>query len=182
MNIIFCPLDIEMHLINFTAINGIPVHTKYNPFWDSTSITEEVARQNNFGKILDQLPFKEIVSLQYKKQTKKVSPHVDVYPEMMTKPGEYDHIVSMEPAGYRFVIEGRLDSIEIFNGETWVNAIIPKVPCGYIINSTSAKHRIKQDNGRTTIYIRGWLDEEKHLELLEKSYNKYRQYAITQVL
>ena len=182
MNILFCPLDIDIEDIKFISVEGVPVHTIYNPYWDSTYITEEVARKNNFDNILDQLPFEEINNIQYKIQQKIVNEHVDVYPSMKLKHGEYNHIVSNEPVGYRFVVKGRLDSIEVFNGERWVDAIIPRVPCGYIINSTSAKHRIKEDIGRTTIYVRGWVNKEKHFKLLHKSYARYHQYAVTEVL
>jgi hypothetical protein len=41
-----------------------------------------------------------------------------------------------------------------------------------------AKHRIKEDIDRTTIYMRGFLDEKKHQELIKKSFEKYKNYAI----
>ena len=107
---------------------------------------------------------------------------MDVYPEMIFQPNELEHIKLNEPAGYRIVISGSTDSIEIFNGVEWVVARAPQTPCCYVLNSTSARHRIKEDIGRKMIYIRGFLNREKHLELLSKSYERYKDYAVNNLV
>ena len=176
--ILFCPLDIEIENIEFDSFIGTPVVSKYNPYWNSTFIFKETIKKNNFDKVIEQLPFDKIRHLQYKIQQQTVDSHVDVYPEMKFAPGEYKHILDTEPAGYRFVVKGEIDSLEIFNGKEYVVAALPKVPCGYILNSTSAIHRVKEDESRTTIYIRGWLNKERHLELLKRSYEKFSSYVV----
>jgi hypothetical protein len=176
--ILFCPLDIEIENIEFDSFIGTPVVSKYNPYWNSTLLSDEVIKKNNFDKILNQLPFDKITNIQYKIQQKEVGPHVDVYAAMNFSNGEYEHILDTEPAGYRFVVKGEIDSLETFNGKEYVVAALPKVPCGYILNSTSAIHRVKEDESRTTIYIRGWLNKERHLELLKRSYEKFSSYVV----
>jgi len=39
-------------------------------------------------------------------------------------------------------------------------------------------HRVKEEIGRTTMYFRGILDEEKHNKMLERNLIKFKNYAI----
>ena len=176
--ILFCPLDIELDDIEFSIVEGTPVVSKYNPYWNSTFISKETIKKNNFDKVIEQLPFDKISHLQYKIQQQTVDSHVDVYPGYKFAPGEYKHILDTEPSGYRFIVKGAVDSLEVFDGTMWITTRVPKIPCAYILNSTSAIHRVKEDESRTTIYIRGWLNKERHLELLKRSYEKFSSYAV----
>jgi hypothetical protein len=179
MNILFLPIDIDLTVLNFTQVdNSIKLESTYNPYWDSTIISEDTILKTGFDKVLNQLPFKKITVLTHKIQQRVVGPHVDVYPEMLFEDGEFEHIKQNEPSGYRIVIKGASDSIEVFNGKTWVTATTPTTPCCYVLNATTARHRVKEDLGRTMIYVRGFLDIDKHQELLNKSYSKYKDYAI----
>lgn len=181
MRILFLPVDIDLTNFNFTQFDkSVKFSTKYNPYWEATNISNDTIIKNNFNTILQQLPFKKITVLTYKVQERVVAPHIDVHPDMFLEPGELENIQENEPAGYRFVLSGSKDSVEIFNGTKWVTAISPTVPCCYLLNSTSAMHRVKSDPGRTVIYVRGILDVEKHNALIEKSYNKYKDYVISE--
>jgi hypothetical protein len=183
MSILFLPIDIDMSNFNFTQFDSsVKLKSTYNPFWDSTVISEDTVIQNKFGKVLEQLPFKKITVLTYKIQQRPVGPHVDVYPDMLFEDGELEHIKQHEPSGYRFVLAGATDSVEVFNGVDWVTATTPAVPCCYLLNSTEAKHRVKSDPSRTIIYVRGLLDTDKHQNLITRSYSKYKDYAIESVL
>jgi hypothetical protein len=176
--LLFLPIDIDLSDVNFTQFDKSVKLTAYNPYWESTVITKETVIKNGFDNILDQLPFTDISVLTYKIQQKVVNSHVDVYPSMNFKEGELEHIRAHEPAGYRFVLSGASDSIEVFNGQEWVTAHTPSVPCCYLLNSTTALHRVKEDIGRTIIYVRGILDTVAHKHLIERSYSKYKDYAI----
>jgi hypothetical protein len=176
--LLFLPIDIDMSGVNFTQFDKSVKLTAYNPYWESTQITKDTIVKNDFDKILNQLPFTEISVVTYKIQQSIVNSHVDVYPSMNFKDAELEHIRAHEPAGYRFVLNGNSDSVEVFNGQKWITAYTPNVPCCYLINSTMAKHRVKEDFGRTIIYVRGILDPEKHQSLITLSYNKYKDYAI----
>jgi hypothetical protein len=176
--LLFLPIDIDLTNFKFTQLDESIEIKAFNPFWHSSLITEDAKVKNGFGHILNQLPLTEITVLTYKKQKNIVNPHIDVFQPMSFKENELEHIRLNEPAGYRIVIKGATDSIEIFNGVDWVTAHIPTVPCCYLLNSTMAKHRIKEDIDRTTIYMRGFLDEKKHQELIKKSFEKYGSYAV----
>ena len=177
-NILFCPLDLEINNVKFNSITGMPVVTAYNPYWSSTLLDQESIINSNLNNILEKLPFEKITNVQYKVQQKEVGSHVDVYPSMNFETGEYQHILFSEPAGYRIVLTGNTNSLEVYNGSNWVCGVLPKTPCAYILNSTSAQHRVKFDENRTIIYVRGFLNSTKHFELIEKSYLKYREYAV----
>lgn len=182
MNILFLPIDIDLSNFDFTQLDNSTELTAFNPYWDSSLITEDTIIKNGFNRILDQLPFTKITTLSYKIQKGVVSEHVDVYPAMTFEEGELEHITTNEPSGYRFVIKGAKDSVEVFNGKKWVTAYSPAVPCCYVLNATSGKHRVIADADRRIIYLRGFLDESKHKALIEKSYIKYKNYAITRIL
>ena len=164
--------------VNFTQLDKSIRLTYLNPYWDSTAITTDTIIKNNFDKILNQLPFTEITAINYKIQQRKVESHIDVYPELGIKQEELDHIQRHEPAGYRIVLCGAHDSVEVFDSQQWVTALTPSVPCCYLLHSTGAKHRVKEDTGRTIIYIRGILDTTKHYELINRSLEKYKNYTI----
>lgn len=181
MKILFLPVDIDMSTFNFAQLDDSTKLRSYNPYWDSSSITEDTVIKNGFDKILSQLPFTKITTLTYKIQQRMVQDHVDVYPSMIFETGELEHIKANEPVGYRFVIHGANDRVEVFNGNSWVTAYTPTIPCCYLLDSTSARHRVKDDTDRRIIYVRGFVDEVKHKELVQKSYAKFKDYAIHSV-
>ena len=118
--------------------------------------------------------------LTYKRQECPVDEHVDVQVEMNVKQNELAHIQAHEPAGYRLVITGSDDVLEVYTGQEWQRAWTPQPSC-YVINSTQAVHRVRADPGRSLIYIRGILDTEAHNRLIAKSLEKYGDWAIRRV-
>jgi hypothetical protein len=180
--ILFLPIDIDLSNFDFNQFDNVTKLKAFNPYWDSSVITEDTIIKNNFNSILEQLPFVKVTTLTHKIQKVAVGQHVDVYPEMTFEEGELEHIIANEPSGYRFVVKGANDSLEVFNGKEWITAYLPTVPCCYILNTTTGKHKVKEDTDRRIIYIRGFLDELKHKALIEKSYIKYKDYAIKRVL
>jgi hypothetical protein len=187
MTLLFLPIDIELpdSILN---LNVKKEHkesvrlTKYNPYWNSTIITKSHSIFDTIKPVIDQLPFDNITTVTHKIQDRAVGPHVDVYPDMVFQEGELDNIKLNEPSGYRILIKGQNGKLEIFNGKDWVAPILPKVPCCYLINSTTTSHRVKEDENRELLYVRGFLNNQKHLELIKKSYIKYGQYAVEQLL
>lgn len=180
-DLIFLPIDIDLSSIkSLDAVEGLPTE-EFNHYWNATNMNSDTIWEMGFDKIIKQLPFNRIRNLQYKTQRKEVIPHLDVHTTMLFEPGELDHIKETEPAGYRFVLNGQVDSLEVFNGQEWITATVPTVPCCYLINSTRALHRVKEDKDRKTVYIRGYLDPDKHAALIARSWNKYNEYAIKSV-
>ena len=88
------------------------------------------------------------------------------------------NILKNEPAGYRIVLKGKKDVLEIFDGRDWKKVLLPEVPFAYVINSTKFKHRVVGDTGRKTLYIRGSLDENLHNQLIQRNLKEYYNYAL----
>jgi hypothetical protein len=177
MNILFLPIDIEIPTIDtIQPPSTIMEDGKYQPFWNTSRINETV--DENLKFILDQLPIDQITNIYYKEQTRVVLPHYDVYPDMKFEEGEYKNILDNEPAGYRLVLKGSTDTMYIKNGNTFELAQLPFVPGCYLLNSTAGLHMVKDDPGRKIIYVRGFINSDKHNALINKSLKLYKDFAL----
>jgi hypothetical protein len=172
MNLLFVPLDIEITETDFILGEKQNYHLK---LWETYNIIGKEDNYQRYRSLLDQLPITDITLFTYKFQKNKIVPHVDFQGK---KDEEYNHYIENEPSGYHVVLKGQSDSLEIFNGKEWVTTILPKTPIAYVLNLTSCLHRVKEDINRETLYIRGWLDIEKHNSLIERSLKRYGDLAI----
>jgi hypothetical protein len=178
MSIVFLPLDIDMSSLNFKQDSNSKPAGAWMQYWDASFISEETKINTGLDQVLNQMPFTKITRLFYKMQSIEVPSHVDVHSNMTMEPGEFEHIKSVEPSGYRIVIKGQKDSLFVYNGKEWINALLPDVPCCYLLHATEGKHKVKMDFGREIIYVRGYLDPIEHKKLIERSLVKYKEYAI----
>jgi hypothetical protein len=177
-NIIFLPIDIDLSDLNFKQLDNSNKNTKWNDYWDSSFISQDTIKQNKFDQILNQLPFKKITRMFHKIQTLSVESHLDCQLKMIYEDGEYEHLKSIEPGGYRIVLKGNTDVLWVNDNKKWVQIKLPSVPCCYVLNATAGYHKLDADPGRETIYMRGYVDEVKHQELLKRSFEKYKDYAV----
>lgn len=177
-NLLFLPVDINLCSLGFVQKEDSEKNNAFNPWWNSTFISDESIRKNGFDQILNQLPFTKITRLFYKTQKTAVGRHVDVMPQMTMEENEYNHILSNEPCGYRIVLNGSLDKLKIYNNNKCMTAVLPSIPICYLINSSKLYHSVEADLHRETIYIRGFLDADKHKLLIKKSLEKFKNYAI----
>jgi hypothetical protein len=185
MTILFLPIDIKIPKIDISkiqstinVINGLTYikTAQHQQYWDTSRITETV--DDTLKSVLDQLPINKITNVYYKEQRQAVSQHIDVYANMKFEEGEYANIVDNEPAGYRLVLEGSTDVLYVKSGDTFKLAELPSVPCCYLINATAGLHKVEDDPGRKIIYIRGFIDKERHQLLIEKSLKRYKNLSI----
>lgn len=172
-DLLFLPIEIKIDKTIFDISN--PLHKTFQGIWNT-----RLVESNNpeIKSLIDQLPFSSISLIKYNTQAVDVPPHIDVQPEYVKNQDEYQHIKKNEPAGYRIVLCGNIDKLEVFDGKEWRIAHLPSCPFAYVLNSTKAKHRIIGEIGRTTLYFRGFLDVEKHQILIKKNLEKYGNYAI----
>lgn len=180
-NLVFLPIDIDLSELNFqqsTNSNKSPAWQGDN-WWDSSVVSAETVKQTNFDQILNQLPLTKITRFLHKIQQKKASSHLDCQPVGMEyEEGEYEYLKSIEPSGYRIVLSGSPKALWIYDNKEWHNVILPSVPCCYVLNATAGYHKLDLDLGRETIYLRGYVDLEKHQELLKRSLEKYKDHAV----
>jgi hypothetical protein len=179
--LLYLPIDIDVGIINFNrddSLRKMPTHGFQPKWWDSAILDFQSFEKNNLLPIINQLPYDKITMAMHKFQTTTVEEHFDVYPQMKISAEELQDIKDSEPCGYRIVIKGRNDVLEVWNGKEWLCPILPESPCCYLINTTSLKHRVKDDPGREIIYFRGILNKEKHRDLINRSLNRYKDQAI----
>lgn len=177
-NLLFLPIDIDLCNLSFIQKEDSKKNNSFNPWWNSTVISEDTIKKNGFDQILNQLPVENITRIFYKTQRVAVASHVDVMTQMKLAPNEYEHILHNEPCGYRIVINGSLDKLHVKVGEQWITAHLPCTPICYLINSSALYHRVDEDPTRETIYIRGWINTEQHQKLIARSLEKFKDYAI----
>lgn len=177
-NLLFLPVDIDLKGFTFKRYNNSLENNSFNLWWSASVILDECVEQNDFKKVLDQLPFTQITRITHKVQTAMVKPHVDVMASMGLQDNEYEHIANNEPCGYRLVIVGQHDKLKVHNKKEWVTAALPTVPCCYLLNSIVGLHKVDDDDHREIIYIRGFVDPVKHKEIINRSLEKYKDYAI----
>jgi hypothetical protein len=174
-DLIFLPIEIT---INKTIFNfDTPSHKTFGGLWDTRLVDESDPEMQH---IIKQLPYLKLTWFKYNTQAMDVPPHIDVPYNFVKDRKEYQHIRKNEPAGYRVVLEGSTDKLEVFDGRQWRVAKLPSCPFAYVLNSTISLHRVVGEIGRKTLYFRGFLDEIKHREMILKNLNKYRDFAIFQ--
>lgn len=177
MKLLFLPIDIDIPAFDYKIESGNDsTWHRHTIYWQSKILSEKQARDQNLGKIIDQLPFDKITYIKYNHQIKDVGHHIDLKENLDIK--ELPHIKKNEPAGYRLVFSGHNDTLEVYDGMLWRKAILPCVPGCYLIDSTNALHRVLNDTGRTGMYFRGIVNTENHQELINRSLEKYQDYAI----
>jgi hypothetical protein len=177
-NLLFVPLDIEVTETSFE----LGEQQSYNQnYWETKAVLGKENNYQQYRSLLDQIPIINFTSVIHKFQQMIVEPHYDYYPNGKVS-YEYTHIVENEPSGYHVVLNGKCDSLEVFDGKEWINPIFPQVPIAYVLSLTSCLHRVKEDHMRETLYIKGFLDVSKHNQLIERSLKRYGDLAIYQQL
>lgn len=119
------------------------------------------------------IPIDHFVNVKINQQLFVVDEHIDfVNPELNKQ--LYKYSKETEPCGYRILLHGNRYALTVNKKQ----AILPSTTNVYCIRQTETLHSVKQDNNRISIFIQGWVNKEKHYSLLEKSYNKYKEYII----
>jgi len=177
MKILYLPIDITIPVFDISKLHSsVYTGARYQPYWRTEDISQ--IQYPELFEVIDQLPFIKVTNIYFKEQKEFVKAHYDVYPDMTFEDGEYQNILSNEPAGYRIVLIGKKDKIFIKSKGKFKPAVLPTVPGCYLINSTESYHMVLNDSGRKIIYVRGLIDPEKHKALIDRSFNLYKDLAI----
>jgi len=148
-------------------------------------------------------PFKGIVLMKLLRANRDVKPHVDDnYIDFDGPSKDYntisrefrDHQLDTEPCGYRMIIEGDRKSLYLTNGEPkvidgkltygkiteYTPTEVPESTDCFALKSYGSMHGVKKtvdDDNRLLLFVVGWLDQDKHNKLVDKSLKKYKDYA-----
>lgn len=104
------------------------------------------------------------------------------------------HQLKTEPCGYRILIEGDRTSLYLSDGEPDVinqkliysnktytkSCIIPETTDCFALQSYGSMHGVNKtpgDDNRLLCFIIGWLNEEKHNELIKRSEERFKDYV-----
>lgn len=180
-DILFLPIDIDLSNLHFKQLDNSKKSGSWQGYWDASFISEDTIKQTNFDRILAQLPLTRTTRLFHKIQNKPVLSHLDCQSDMIYEDGEYEYLKSIEPGGYRIVLKGNTKALWVFDNKEWHNVTLPSVPCCYVLNATAGYHKLDADFERETIYMRGYVDLDKHHALIERSLRKYGDYALRSV-
>tara|TARA_Y200000002_G_C22560951_1_gene612438 strand:+ start:97 stop:684 length:588 start_codon:yes stop_codon:yes gene_type:complete len=186
----YVPIDLSQSLDKDEIVNQFKPNTLWN-YW-SYELLSDTTKYPKLHDYIAQLPFKEICTIKINVQTKEVTPHIDFVVDtgdLTADQRNYAHIagkeslelyknnVKNEPCGYRIVVKGKNDVLQLHQHKQ-LTCYKPYDTDCYVINHTGAVHSVTNDIGRITIYISGFIDREKHLKLLKRSMNKYSEYVI----
>lgn len=172
------------------------------PFHDPMPIKQ--VHKELVDYVLKHFPFKGIVLFKLVRANTDVKPHVDDnYVDFLGPSKDYnlitqefrDHQLNTEPCGYRMVIAGDRGSLYLTDGAPSVidgklvygeitkreDTYVPEDTDCFALKTYGSMHGVKktaEDDNRLLLFVVGWLDEQRHKELVERSYAKYKDYAV----
>lgn len=171
--LLFLPVDLDTSLLN----NLIQKNTKHLPNWNPYWNVSEVEITNELKMFCQQLPITRISKVYCKTQEKLVDIHKDTNKDLCD-PILYENLYENEPAGFHIILKGKRNALSICNGLEFVRTYMPETTNSYIMGITETLHKVDNDPGRLTIFIRGFIDAEKHKIFVSKNLEKYSNYAI----
>lgn len=136
-----------------------------------------------FNYINDNLPFKDLITVKIHRSRGAGAWHRD-FVNPRANPGLYQHNQRLEPSGYRMVIRGENSGslrVKVQEGQEYrdVEPVMPPDTQWYILGHTSAWHsQVGYLPDRYVLFCHAWLDEAQHREILQRSLEKYSDYAV----
>lgn len=190
-NLLFLPVDIDLPDLEFPKLVNAHSDVMGASFWTYEQLLDQDSNdplpwkkdldpvRKNYKNIISKLPFETLENIRLSIQSKIVKSHVDVSDQTKNRSLEnYNHYLQNEPCGYRIVFSGNRSALKLVVNRSVVTAELPSMPCVYLINSTTCQHFVDQDVGRKTVYIRGRINPIEHKRIIEKSLDRFKDYAI----
>jgi hypothetical protein len=186
-NILWCPIDLpkfsnfpkfEQDLIwHFWKVSKLTINS-CNPY----SITEFNSNiKNNYPDLVEWFklfPYTTIRNIILNLQIKKVNAHID-FTKPDLDPELYRNNSENEPCGYRIILSGgRKNKLYVIKNNQKVYCTMPDDTDVYVLGHTSTLHGVDDDDNRWTIFTHFEIDKLRHNELLLRSLQKYKDYAI----
>ena len=186
----YTPIDFYNHLDKKEILENFNPAVDWN-FWSFEKLTEDsngkygankfkTSALENFPNLCSYiltLPFTDISNVKINFQKQEAVPHIDfVSPEQGQE--LYQNNLDNEPCGYRIVVKGKSDAVKLHIGDSTKTCRMPNDTSLYVIDSSTIKHSVDEDKDRITVYITGFIDKDKHKQLIENSLLKYKDYAI----
>lgn len=186
--ILYMPIDLPKFPLEDFYLNPTSDWTA----WNFEKLTNHTEHKYSVSQIRDDIkqqypklvqwielfPFTDICNIKFNVQKDSVPPHVDfANPEEGN--GLFFNNSKNEPCGYRVVIKGRRQNC-IYTiterGKDYVT--LPESTDVYVLGQTTCLHGVENEPGRSTIYLQLYIDSAKHHQILKRSYELYKDYAI----
>lgn len=126
------------------------------------------------------LPFKNLQAASIMSATGIVPPHYDMSPSM---PEDIKQsFIANDPTMYRILIDGTIKENTFYvarkNFKEYIR--VPKDAYGWVMGSFSCVHGNDEDlsHQKIILYLIGEVDSERHISLINRSMEKYKDYAI----
>lgn len=123
-------------------------------------------------------PYKSIRNVKFNIQVADVKVHKDfnrIHDDYSLFLNNRDN----EPCGYRVLLKGsRNRGMFLADGEQKQYINMPEETDVYVLGQTNIYHGVDYEPGRTTIFMHFEIDRDRHVDLLNRSYAKYKHYAI----
>lgn len=156
----------------------------YNQVSDIDYEWTDVAKENCpelINYIETQLPFKNIKYVTAISSIGSVPLHLDLKENLPLE--EKQVYTDNDPCFYRFVLDGTIhpNSFYVYTkklGKVYCN--FPDTSPGWVMGSYSCAHGNDEELPfqKILMYVMGDLDIDKHQELIQRSYSRYKDYAI----
>ena len=186
----YMPIDIGQSLDKSEILDNFKPDKAWN-YWSFEKLTE--SKGGKYGKnditknakikypklceYISHLPFTHISNVKINIQKEKALPHIDF---VSKKEGLelYKNNIENEPCGYRLVVKGKNNVLKLHNNNEVKTCFLPADTDCYVMNHTGGIHSVDDDSGRVVIYISGFIDKEKHLDILNRSMKKYSEFKL----
>lgn len=161
-------------------------------FWDFVKLTDDHSPKYGSSQIKNHVlekypklvewiqlfPFSQISNIKFNVQKDIVVPHIDFHTPV--DGGKlFDNNKNNEPCGYRAIISGdRKNKLYVMSGNKKIYAEMPNDTDVYVLGQTNCKHGVEFEPGRKTMYFHCFIDPKSHVELINRSWEKYHDYAI----
>ena len=129
------------------------------------------------------LPFTDLVNIKiHHITTTGMKLHVD-FGDPTKNPELYKHTQEHEPCGFRMVIQGtKSGDVAVTNNDEVIVPRMAEDTDWYAISHTGTLHgtpsNIEDIEDRYVLFVQGWVDKEKHNELISKSIDKYKDLIV----
>jgi hypothetical protein len=185
--LLWCPIDLPKCPVipslvmekNWYFWNFVKITESQQSPYEKSFIKDNILK--NYPELVDWFslfPYRSIRNIKLNEQVKEVKPHID-----FTKPQLdfelYENNQNNEPCGYRVLLKGsRKNALYVIKDNNKVYCNMPEETDVYVLGHTSTMHGVEEDSERLTFFIHLEIDAVKHEEILQRSLNKYKQYAI----
>jgi len=197
LDIAFLPIDLPLIPNKHSIIKNFETEFVYG-WWDAIRLFEKTKNFEPTDKwtqeiiekypelkqwMIDHIPFTDYIHAKMMKSKDVVHPHVD-YQDPNRRPDVFDHLKKNEPSSYRLVISGeRKNTVYVSKSvdskiEDRIYPILPETTDVYAMPYTDQVHGVDFQSDRIIIITNGYIDIEKHQNLLTRSLEKYGDYLV----